>query len=194
MEMADNDELEVLLTTYDMAWKPDDNKFLRRKIQFDVRAFLIDSIHTLSPNQLTLQCCIFDEGHTLKNFESQRYKSLIQIKSNWRLLLTGTPLQNNLQELVVSPQRHPALQLLKSSLQSLLNFIHEDIFEEAEEHLRQIFKVHNKGSANMLSQQRVSRARAMMTPFVLRRRKAQVCFIVITLPCIGLTLVSAIRF
>jgi hypothetical protein len=34
--MADNDELEVLLTTYDMAWKPDDNKFLRRKIQFDV--------------------------------------------------------------------------------------------------------------------------------------------------------------
>ena len=58
--------------------------------------------------------------------------------------------------------------------QSLLNFIHEDIFEEAEEHLRQIFKVHNKGSANMLSQQRVSRARAMMTPFVLRRRKAQV--------------------
>lgn len=35
-EMADNNELEVLLTTYDMAWKPDDNKFLRRKIQFDV--------------------------------------------------------------------------------------------------------------------------------------------------------------
>ncbi|GHJ86885.1 hypothetical protein NliqN6_3287 [Naganishia liquefaciens] len=135
--MADNDELEVLLTTYDMAWKPDDNKFLRKKIQFD--------------------CCIFDEGHTLKNFESQRYKSLIQIRSNWRVLLTGTPLQNNLQELV-----------------SLLNFIHEDIFEEAEEHLRQIFKVHNKGSANMLSQQRVSRARAMMTPFVLRRRKVQV--------------------
>ncbi|KAJ9096398.1 hypothetical protein QFC21_005220 [Naganishia friedmannii] len=137
MEMADNDELEVLLTTYDMAWKPDDNKFLRRKIKFE--------------------CCIFDEGHTLKNFESQRYKSLIQIRSKWRLLLTGTPLQNNLQELV-----------------SLLNFIHEDIFEEAEEHLRQIFKVHIKGSANMLSQQRVSRARAMMTPFVLRRRKAQV--------------------
>ncbi|KAJ9106715.1 hypothetical protein QFC19_003027 [Naganishia cerealis] len=137
IEMADNDELEVLLTTYDMAWKPDDNKFLRRKIRFD--------------------CCIFDEGHTLKNFESQRYKSLIQIRSKWRLLLTGTPLQNNLQELV-----------------SLLNFIHEDIFTEAEEHLRQIFKVHIKGSANMLSQQRVSRARAMMTPFVLRRRKAQV--------------------
>lgn len=36
MQMAQDDELEVLLTTYDMAWKPDDNKFLRRRIQFDV--------------------------------------------------------------------------------------------------------------------------------------------------------------
>lgn len=38
----------------------------------------------------------------LKNFLSQRYKSLIQIRPKWRLLLTGTPIQNNLQELVVS--------------------------------------------------------------------------------------------
>lgn len=34
--------------------------------------------------------------------------------------------------------------------------------------------MHSKGVANLLSQQRVSRARTMMTPFVLRRRKAQV--------------------
>ncbi len=49
-----------------------------------------------------------------------------------------------------------------------------NIFKEAEDRLRQIFKVHSKGTVNMLSQQRVSRARTMMTPFVLRRRKAQV--------------------
>lgn len=55
-----------------------------------------------------------------------------------------------------------------------MNFIKEDVFEDAEEQLRQIFKVHSKGVANLLSQQRVSRARTMMTPFVLRRRKAQV--------------------
>lgn len=58
--------------------------------------------------------------------------------------------------------------------QSLLKFIHEDIFEDAEASLRQIFKVHAKGASNLLSAQRVSRARTMMTPFVLRRRKAQV--------------------
>lgn len=49
-----------------------------------------------------------------------------------------------------------------------------NIFKEAEDYLRQIFKVHSKGTVNMLSRQRVSRARTMMTPFVLRRRKAQV--------------------
>lgn len=44
---------------------------------------------------------MFDEGHVLKNCQSQRYNNLMKIHSRWRLLLTGTPLQNNLQELVV---------------------------------------------------------------------------------------------
>jgi SWI/SNF-related matrix-associated actin-dependent regulator of chromatin subfamily A containing DEAD/H box 1 len=48
------------------------------------------------------QSAIFDEGHQLKNFQSQRYQYLLKYPSQWRLLLTGTPLQNNLQELVVS--------------------------------------------------------------------------------------------
>ena len=38
----------------------------------------------------------------LKNFESERYRCLLKYRAEWRLLLTGTPLQNNLQELVVS--------------------------------------------------------------------------------------------
>ena len=51
-------------------------------------------------------------------------------------------------------------------------FIHKDVFTDAETYLRAIFK--SQGQANLLSQQRVSRARTMLTPFVLRRRKAQV--------------------
>lgn len=50
---------------------------------------------------------MFDEGHVLKNFQSQRYNALMRIDTKWRLLLTGTPLQNNLQELVVRRQRLP---------------------------------------------------------------------------------------
>ena len=44
---------------------------------------------------------MFDEGHVLKNYQSQRYSALVGITAQWKLLLTGTPLQNNLQELVV---------------------------------------------------------------------------------------------
>jgi hypothetical protein len=49
-----------------------------------------------------VQTIVFDEGHVLKNFQSQRYQALLKFEPKWRLLLTGTPLQNNLQELVVS--------------------------------------------------------------------------------------------
>lgn len=56
---------------------------------------------------MSFQCCVFDEGHVLKNFQSQRYQALLKYESRWRVLLTGTPLQNNLQELVVSSYNVP---------------------------------------------------------------------------------------
>jgi SWI/SNF-related matrix-associated actin-dependent regulator 1 of chromatin subfamily A len=60
----------------------DDLSFFRKKIEF--------------------QSCIYDEGHKLKNCATKAYVDLLSIKPRWRLLLTGTPLQNNLQELIVS--------------------------------------------------------------------------------------------
>ncbi|CAK5281557.1 unnamed protein product [Mycena citricolor] len=129
---------DVLITTYNLAAQGDerDRRFFR-KIEWD--------------------CCVFDEGHVLKNFQSQRYQTLLKYESKWRLLLTGTPLQNNLQELV-----------------SLMNFILPGKFSESMEALRAIFKVRGDTKVSLLSQERVSRAKKMMTPFVLRRRKDQV--------------------
>jgi SNF2 family DNA or RNA helicase len=37
-----------------------------------------------------------DEAHRLKNFDCKLFHELKQVKSDNRLLLTGTPLQNNL--------------------------------------------------------------------------------------------------
>ncbi|KAF7361843.1 ATP-dependent helicase fft2 [Mycena venus] len=126
---------DVLITTYNLAQGDDRDRKFFRKVEWD--------------------SCVFDEGHVLKNFQSQRYQTLLKFGSKWRLLLTGTPLQNNLQELV-----------------SLMNFILPEQFSEAMDSLRAIFKVNSKVS--LLSQERVSRAKKMMTPFVLRRRKDQV--------------------
>lgn len=92
---------------------------------------------------------------------SQRYQGLIKIPAKFKLLLTGTPLQNNLQELA-----------------ALLAFILPDVFQERAEDLSFIFKAkattRDADHAALLSAQRIARARSMLTPFVLRRKKAQV--------------------
>ncbi|RKF57560.1 ATP-dependent helicase fft2 [Erysiphe neolycopersici] len=132
--------INIVVTTYDMAAKKEDNKFLRR----------------LRPD-----VCVYDEGHMLKNVKSQRYQGLIRIPARFRLLLTGTPLQNNLQELA-----------------ALLAFILPDVFKDLEGDLNTIFKAKATTSDSdhtaLLSTQRIDRARSILTPFVLRRKKAQV--------------------
>ena len=104
---------------------------------------------------------MYDEGHYLKNVKSQRYQQLVRIPANFKLLLTGTPLQNNLQELA-----------------SLLAFILPEVFQEKEEDLEFIFRTktttRDTDHAALLSAQRIARARSMLTPFVLRRKKQQV--------------------
>ncbi|EON67092.1 hypothetical protein W97_06345 [Coniosporium apollinis CBS 100218] len=42
---------------------------------------------------------ILDEAHNIKNFQTQRWQTLLNFRTQKRLLLTGTPLQNNLSEL-----------------------------------------------------------------------------------------------
>jgi len=59
---------------------------------------------------------IVDEAHKLKNEDSQISKRLRQLDSRYRLLLTGTPLQNNLHE-----------------LWSLLNFLLPEIFSSSDD-------------------------------------------------------------
>jgi SWI/SNF-related matrix-associated actin-dependent regulator of chromatin subfamily A containing DEAD/H box 1 len=97
----------------------------------------------------------------LKNPKSLRYGRLIKIPAQFRLLLTGTPLQNNLLELA-----------------ALLGFILPEIFRDRQEELDFIFKhkasTRDSDHAALLSSQRITRAKSMLTPFVLRRKKDQV--------------------
>ncbi|QLG70635.1 hypothetical protein HG535_0A05760 [Zygotorulaspora mrakii] len=43
--------------------------------------------------------CVLDEGHIIKNAQSKLAKAVKQINANHRLILTGTPIQNNVVEL-----------------------------------------------------------------------------------------------
>ncbi|KAJ3533274.1 hypothetical protein NM688_g7306 [Phlebia brevispora] len=133
----DEEGWEVLVTTYNLAQGDEKDRKFFRKMEWEA--------------------CVFDEGHVLKNFQSQRYQALMKYPSEWRLLLTGTPLQNNLQELV-----------------SLMNFIMPEKFAHDMDSIRAVFKTKGDSKVTLLAQQRVSRAKKMMTPFVLRRRKDQV--------------------
>jgi SWI/SNF-related matrix-associated actin-dependent regulator 1 of chromatin subfamily A len=85
----------------------------------------------------------------------------MRIPAEFRVLLTGTPLQNNLRELA-----------------SLLGFILPKVFAEKQEDLEFIFKHKAKTKDDthdaLLSNQRISRAKQMMMPFILRRKKQQV--------------------
>ncbi|OAP63602.1 hypothetical protein AYL99_02829 [Fonsecaea erecta] len=134
------DQVNVIVTTYTIAKGKDDAPWLR-SFGFD--------------------CTIYDEGHVLKNADSQVASKLVRIQCNFRLLLTGTPLQNNLKELI-----------------SLLGFLMPALFREKADALKNIFTHNFKALDNnhemLLSAQRIQRAKSMLTPFILRRKKYQV--------------------
>ncbi|KAJ5475540.1 ATP-dependent helicase fft2 [Penicillium diatomitis] len=136
----DRDEINVVVTTYTIAKAKVDAKFLR---------------------DMGFCVCVFDEGHMLKNSQSLLYEKLIRINAKFRLLLTGTPLQNNLQELA-----------------SLLGFILPAVFKDHKDDLQAVFankaKTSDESHAALLSAQRIERAKSMLKPFVLRRKKYQV--------------------
>ncbi|KAG7302722.1 hypothetical protein JYU34_012675 [Plutella xylostella] len=43
--------------------------------------------------------CVLDEGHVIKNVKTKAFKAIKQIVANHRLILSGTPIQNNVVEL-----------------------------------------------------------------------------------------------
>ena len=72
----DNDKWHVCITSYQLVLQ-------------DQATFKKRSWHYL----------VLDEAHNIKNFRSQRWQTLLTFRTRARLLLTGTPLQNNLTEL-----------------------------------------------------------------------------------------------
>ena len=100
------------------------------------------------------QYLVIDEAHRLKNDASMFSKTVRSFKTANRLLLTGTPLQNNLHE-----------------LWALLNFLLPDIFSSADQ-FDDWFDLEiedEEAKKNIISQ-----LHKILRPFMLRRLKADV--------------------
>jgi ATP-dependent helicase STH1/SNF2 len=117
-------------------------------------------------NRFQWQYVIVDEGHKMKNQKSKFVQTLGEsYKSEYRLLLTGTPLQNNLPE-----------------LWSLLNFLLPDVFGSAQD-FEKWFNMPLKKygapekDADLSEESKhllVHRFHNVLRPFLLRRDKKEV--------------------
>uniref|UniRef100_A0AAY4EHQ3 Proliferation-associated SNF2-like protein n=1 Tax=Denticeps clupeoides TaxID=299321 RepID=A0AAY4EHQ3_9TELE len=105
---------------------------------------------------------IVDEGHRIKNMNCRLVRELKSLQTDNKLLLTGTPLQNNLAE-----------------LWSLLNFLLPDVFDDLKS-FESWFDINSFSSdaENIITSKREQEILHMLhqilTPFLLRRLKSDV--------------------
>jgi ATP-dependent DNA helicase len=108
---------------------------------------------------------VVDEGHRLKNMNCKLIRELKTLRTDNKLLLTGTPLQNNLTE-----------------LWSLLNFLLPEVFsslENFESWFDFAANVGQEGAEKEIAAQEqrskvISKLHAILKPFLLRRIKSDV--------------------
>lgn len=103
-------------------------------------------------NKIKWQYMILDEAQAIKSISSLRWKILLGFKARNRLLLTGTPIQNNMQE-----------------LWSLLHFIMPTLFDSLLEFSEWFSKdIENKVK---IEDDQISKLHTILKPFMLRRHK-----------------------
>uniref|UniRef100_A0A8C5DY35 Chromodomain helicase DNA binding protein 1-like n=1 Tax=Gouania willdenowi TaxID=441366 RepID=A0A8C5DY35_GOUWI len=100
----------------------------------------------------TYEVLVVDEAHRLKNQNSLLHKTLTEFSVGFRMLLTGTPIQNNLLELY-----------------SLLSFIQPSVFtaDDAESFVSSFSNVQNEPAL-------AAELQRVLEPFLLRRVKSEV--------------------
>jgi DNA helicase INO80 len=105
------------------------------------------------------QYMILDEAQAIKSSQSTRWKNLLGFHSRNRLLLTGTPIQNNMQE-----------------LWALLHFIMPSLFDSHDEFSDWFSKdIESHATSNTkLNEDQLKRLHMILKPFMLRRVKKHV--------------------
>ncbi|GMN46463.1 hypothetical protein TIFTF001_015638 [Ficus carica] len=137
---------------------PDERKHIREELlvagKFDVcvTSFEMAIKEKSTLRRFSWRYIIIDEAHRIKNENSLLSKTMRIYSTNYRLLITGTPLQNNLHE-----------------LWSLLNFLLPEIFSSSET-FDEWFQISGEND----QQEVVQQLHKVLRPFLLRRLKSDV--------------------
>ncbi|KAK6130303.1 hypothetical protein DH2020_035948 [Rehmannia glutinosa] len=137
---------------------PDERRYIREELlvagKFDVcvTSFEMAIKEKTALRRFSWRYIIIDEAHRIKNENSLLSKTMRLYNTNYRLLITGTPLQNNLHE-----------------LWALLNFLLPEIFSSAET-FDEWFQISGEND----QQEVVQQLHKVLRPFLLRRLKSDV--------------------
>lgn len=141
-ECGSTNRFDVMLTTYHI---------------FERESYISDRKYLYRFNFDYLIC---DEGHSIRDINSSRYKNLSRISTKQKLMLTGTPLNGHLHELY-----------------AMLCFTFPTIFNHENKILSSIFDNSKKAETEAESSAKVKqfeRVRKILEPFILRREKSTV--------------------
>lgn len=114
---------------------------------------------------------ILDEAHNIKNFRSQRWKSLLNFNTEHRVLLTGTPLQNNIIELwsllyFLMPSSKENSITMPEGFADLMDF--QQWFGKP------VDKIIQHGGSDQETKETVNKLHQVLRPYLLRRLKQDV--------------------
>jgi SWI/SNF-related matrix-associated actin-dependent regulator of chromatin subfamily A member 5 len=129
-----------------------ESKLVQGTFDVLVTSYEMSIIEKVALKKLRWKYLIMDEAHRIKNEKSVLSKCVRLFRASYRLLLTGTPLQNNLHE-----------------LWALLNYILPEVFASADE-FDQWFKLKEGQEDSQI----MNHLHKILKPFLLRRLKADV--------------------
>ena len=140
-----------MLAEYEMYYKDDKGQRMNDVFKFHVLITTYECViqDILELCEIKWRACVIDEAHRLKNNKCKLLEGLQLLSLESRLLLSGTPLQNNIQELY-----------------SLLSFLEPDQFRSQSEFMKEF--------GDMQNEDQVKKLQALLKPLMLRRMKEDV--------------------
>lgn len=139
-------------------------KIMKHKFEVVITSYEGINICISKLRKVKWELLIIDEAHRIKNENALLSRNVRNLESKFRLLVTGTPLQNNLHE-----------------LWALLNFLLPDIFSSSED-FDEWFNLKDSNNEEKSTEEQqeernaeiVQQLHKILKPFLLRRTKAEV--------------------